>query len=282
MATVKLYVLSSGLLWAEKGFLFNFGTQEDTGEKYEPESVAGISCQYFIDHSDAKILFDLGWNMEDFSKLKGFPQRENEDGKEIEQAPDENPKSQLEKIGVSIDEIDYVVISHLMAEHAGWLPLFREKKARIIVQKKELEYAYANKDRSRFAPEPFHSWMYWSRHFDHPDLNYELVEGDRELVDGVQIMHTPGHTPGYQIMKVRLQKSGPIVLSACETWHNYYGVGVNAVAPGIPHCFSYSYGDELRNFRKIKQIVGEEKGQIFFGHDYKQFQTLKKVPEYYD
>jgi len=278
MAKAKLYVLSNGTIWNERCFLSHFGTQEDTGMFCTSKSYPISSSSYFIDHPGAKIVFDLGWKTEDFAKLKGFPFCKNEEGLTYKQSPDENPKSQLEKIGVSIEDIDYVVISHLMIEHAAWLSLFRGKKARIIVQKKEFEYAYVNGDRSEFAPEPFHSWMYWKEHFDHPDLNYELIESDRLLAEDVQIIHTPG----YQMMKVRLQESGTIVLSSCETRNMYYGIGINANAPGIPHAFSHSFSEELRSFRQIIQIAKEEKGQIFFGHDIGQFQTLKKAPEYYN
>lgn len=281
MEKAKLYVLSNGHMWVERGFLYHFGSQKDTGKAYEPGSFCISNCSYFIDHPAAKIILDLGFKTQDFDKLKGFPMRRNEEGLTYKQSPDENPKSQLEKIGVSIDDLDYVVISHLMLEHDAWLPLFKGKKARIIVQRKELEYAYANGN-WKAAPEPFHSWMYWKEHFDHPDLNYELIEGDRLLAKDVQIISTPGHTPGYQMMKVGLEKSGTIILSPCEHRDMYYGIGVNALSPGIPHAFTYSLADELRNFRKILQTVKEENGQIFFGHDYEQFKTLKKIPQYYD
>ena len=214
---MKLYVLSSGYMSGERGFLLHFGTSKDEGKEYTPEAIRSQVSQYYIDHPEAKILFDAGWKLAEFSGEHahgGFPQRRDPDGLFLKQEPDENPIAQLDKIGVKIDDIDYVVISHLMGEHAGWLPIFAGKKAQVVIQRKELEYAQSiGGDTPRKAREDaleqFHSWMYFRGDFDVPGLNYKLIEGNMELVE-------------------------------------------------------------------------KEKGQIFCGHDYEQWMTLKHVPEYYE
>jgi len=223
---------------------------------------------------------NLGYTPEDYLPRVGFPLRANEDGIRFKQEKDENPKAQLEKIGISLDDIDYVILSHLHLEHIGYLPLFDGKKAKIIVQRKELEYAYSNINRKN-ALEPFQSWMYYRQHFDRSGLDYMIIEGDYALVNGVEILFTPGHTPGYQMVRVDLKKEGTIILSPCEIELMYFGIGINAEAPGIPHAFSYSLADELRSFRKIANLARKENGRIFFGHDQAQFNKLKKIPEFY-
>jgi len=284
MKNSKLYVLSCGSMWVERGFITHFGTYLDTGKPYEAGPLMLANTQYFIDHPQGKILVDLGFTPEDWSPLVGFPHRASQPGivdSHFKQEKDQNPKAQLEKIGVTLDEIDYVIISHLMLEHTGYLPLFDGKKAKIVVQRKEFEYAYANSN-LKFAPEPFHSWMYYRKHFDRPGLNYMFIEGDYTLVKGVEIIFTPGHTPGYQMVRVDLEKEGTILLSLCELELMYFGIGVNAQAPGIPHAISYSLGDELKNFRKIAALAQKQKGRIFFGHDQAQFNALRKIPEFYE
>ncbi len=138
---MKLYVLSSGELYVEKGFFWHFGTLEDTGKDYEPEMRILHSTQYFIDAPGAKIVFELGYRDEDFQKVVGFPHRMGPDGRYHKQEAEENPLAQLALIGVEAKDIDYVVISHLMSEHAGYLSHFADTKAKIIVQQKEYEYA---------------------------------------------------------------------------------------------------------------------------------------------
>jgi len=280
MENSKLYVLSCGSLWIERGFITHFGTYIDRGKPYTPSSFQASVTQYFIDHPQAKIVVDLGYTPEDYLPRVGFPLRANEDGIRFKQEKDENPKAQLEKIGISLDDIDYVILSHLHLEHIGYLPLFDGKKAKIIVQRKELEYAYSNINRKN-ALEPFQSWMYYRQHFDRSGLDYMIIEGDYALVNGVEILFTPGHTPGYQMVRVDLKKEGTIILSPCEIELMYFGIGINAEAPGIPHAFSYSLADELRSFRKIANLARKENGRIFFGHDQAQFNKLKKIPEFY-
>lgn len=282
---MKLYTLNGGRLWTEHAFHWHFGTEADTGKDH----VAGPFCvqnaQYYIEHPEAKIIFELGYKIEDFKDFTGFPHRKGPEGLFMKQEPDENPVAQLEKIGVKVDDIDYVVLSHLMSEHAGWLPTFAGKKAQIVVQHKEYEYARkigTPNPTEEPALEQFHSWMYRRKHYEVPGLNFKFIEGDQELVKDIMILHVPGHTPGYQVMLVRLPKTGTVILSGCEHSGNYYDIPINGNAPGIPHTFTWFAADELRSFRRIREIVEKEKGQIFYGHDREQFKTLKHPPEYYE
>jgi len=283
---MKLYVLDGGTLWTEMGFLSHFGTESGTGKEYQPGAYKTSSCQYYIDHPKAKILIDAGFNLANFP-TEGFPLRSGPEGVAATQRSDQNTIDQLAKIGVTPEEIDFVVISHLMSDHAGYLPRFAGTKAKIIVQEAEREYA----DRLGVPPNPdyepaveqFHSWMYFRNQFEVPGLDFMEIKGDLDLVGrDVEILSLPGHTPGFQNVMVRLSRTGPVFLSACETRAMYYGIPINGYAPGIPHSFTWSASGELHSFKKVRKLVEDEEGQIFFGHDYEQFSTLKRAPECYE
>ena len=114
-------------------------------------------------------------------------------------------------------------------------------------------------------------------------LNHIYITGDHELVGkDVEILSLPGHTPGFQNVMVRLPKTGPVFLSACETRGMYHEIPVNGYAPGIPHAFTWSAAGELHSFKRVRDLVEKEEGQIFYGHDQEQFLTLRAAPEYYD
>jgi len=49
-------------------------------------------------------------------------------------------------------------------------------------------------------------------HF-HRNTHYKLIEGDYEVVEGVQVLFTPGHTPGHQSILIKTEKPGPILLT---------------------------------------------------------------------
>lgn len=283
---MKLYVLNGGRLWTERGFLSHFGTLDDTGKEYAPGSYEVRCSSYFIDHPQAKIVFDLGYKIEDFEQFAGFPHRRSPEGVHFAQGPDENPIAQLAKAGVGVEDIDYVVISHLMSEHAGWLPEFAGHKAKIVVQQKEYEYAsrigVPRQPGAEPAIEQFHSWMYVRKLFELPGLNYQFIDGDFDLVGReVQILHLPGHTPGFQNLVVRLPNTGTVFLSACEVSGMYNDIPVNGDGPGIPHAFTWSAASELHAFKRVKDLVAGEQGQIFYAHDNEQYLTLKHTPEFY-
>lgn len=283
---MKMYILNGGRLWTEWGFHWHFGSNEETGKPYEARPYCVQSSQYHIDHPEAKIIFELGYKIEDFQDFGGFPHRKGPEGVWMKQEPDENPVAQLAKIGVKVDDIDYVVLSHLMSEHCGWLPEFAGKKAQIVVQKKEYDYAHRlgipTPPGQEPAVEQFHTWMYRRKLFDIPGLNYKLIDGDYELVKDVVLLYTPGHTPGYQMMLVRLPNTGTVIIAGCEHKGDFYGIPINATEPGIPHSFTWFAAKELESFKRIRELAVKEKAKIFCGHDREQYETLKHAPDYYD
>ena len=65
---------------------------------YNPEPFQIRNLQFFIDHPDAKVVVDLGFSGEMWANFPGFPERTGPEGVHFKQAPDQNPKAQLEKI----------------------------------------------------------------------------------------------------------------------------------------------------------------------------------------
>jgi glyoxylase-like metal-dependent hydrolase (beta-lactamase superfamily II) len=110
---------------------------------------------------------------------------------------------ELRQAGCQPGEVGTVVLSHLHLDHIGWAvtldggeprPTFPQ--ARHLVQRADWEAFGARRDEDRAA-------------FDQAvrplaDLGaLELVSGDQPLGDGLDLLHTPGHTPGSQSLLVR-------------------------------------------------------------------------------
>ena len=81
-----------------------------------------------------------------------------------------------------------IVNSHLHFDHCGQNRAFPDVP--IYVQQAELDLALR----------AGHTVVEW---VDFPSARYEPVDGDREIVDGVSVLGTPGHTPGHQSVTVR-------------------------------------------------------------------------------
>src|SRR5487761_496083 len=85
-------------------------------------------------------------------------------------------------------DIDLVINTHLHFDHCGQNAVF--KHAPCYVQRAELDRA------RREAPE-LHDW------FDFTGARFELLDGDTEILPGLRVIATPGHTPGHQCVVVR-------------------------------------------------------------------------------
>lgn len=140
---------------------------------------------YLITDGSENILLDTGA----FVPKSGYVPAGQPNGPYI-QTKEQRLDNALRAHGVACDEIHTVVLSHLHWDHAGSCRFF--PNAKFIVQKCEYEYA--------LHPIKIHQFPYRREEFE--DLNFEFVDGDVPLRKGLQLILTPGHTPGSQTLLV--------------------------------------------------------------------------------
>jgi glyoxylase-like metal-dependent hydrolase (beta-lactamase superfamily II) len=80
-------------------------------------------------------------------------------------------------------DVAFVVNTHLHFDHCGQNAVFRH--APFYVQRAEL-------DRARREAKFLSDW------FDFAGARFELLDGDAEVLPGVRVLATPGHTVGHQ------------------------------------------------------------------------------------
>jgi N-acyl homoserine lactone hydrolase len=85
-------------------------------------------------------------------------------------------------------EVRAIVNSHLHFDHCGQNRAF--PGVPIHVQQAELDLALREG----------HTVVEW---VDFPEARYEAVEGDREILPGISVIATPGHTQGHQSVTIR-------------------------------------------------------------------------------
>ncbi len=98
-------------------------------------------------------------------------------------------------MGWTPEDVDIVINTHLHFDHCCCNYMF--KNADIYVQRLELETAY--------TPPPGVRHLYQTRCFDKkavPYLQWKLVEGEAEILPGIIVFPTPGHTYGHQSVLV--------------------------------------------------------------------------------
>lgn len=133
----------------------------------------------------------------------------------------------LEAAGHSIDEITHVVITHAHPDHIWGIrddfdePLFPE--AEYIIG--EAEYSYWSQDglADRVAPEMQQFVAGAVNSFAADGLEWTMASEGHEVVSGVSLVSTPGHTPGH--MSVRLDSGDKSLLALGDAmshaWTNF-------------------------------------------------------------
>ncbi len=177
-----------------------------------------------------------------------------------------NVIEQLAALGLRPEDIDTVLCTHFDVDHAGYHDAFFN--AEFIVQR--THYDLARGGHPRFA----HAQAHW----DHPSLRYRLLEGDSEVLPGLTLIETSGHVTGHQSVLVRLPRTGPVLLAIDAVMMEHLFTPDRKAWPHDEN------EDQLRaSTRKLIEIAQHEKvSLVVFGHDGRQWQTLKKSPEFYD
>ncbi len=165
-----------------------------------------------------------------------------------DQTPDQTMESQLRRFDAMPEEINLVVLTHLHLDHAGGNSHF--PWAGFIVQKSELEYA--------LNPLPVHKGGY---DMDFSAPAFELLTGDAEIVPGIRVVLTPGHSPGSQAVLVDTE-AGLYIIAGDSITH-YVNMDV---AAGDSFCPNAIYVD-LRDFYRSLDRLRDLGGVILPGHD---------------
>lgn len=171
--------------------------------------------------------------------------------------------AQLAQIGIGFEDISTVILSHLHADHTGHLK--RLTHARVVIQNAEHDYTFDD-------PLPM---AVFSSDFRLPALQWEVIEGDAEILPGVTALYTPGHTPGHMSLRVTLPETGTVILTADvgDLAENF----ANEVLPGS----STDDGQALASIRRINALAAETEALVLMTHDPEQPRHIRLAPEFY-
>jgi len=245
-----LYALQNGFLGAPRSLLFY-------GEFSDARTQIPITC-YVVRTSDALVLFDTGVSPR---AVPGLMRNDS-----YARFTDEDLLvHRLDSIGLTTNDIDLVVLSHLHYDHAGGAEFFT--KSELVTQKDEYSYAY--------NPASFFASFYYRKNFDLPNHRWRLLDGDTELVPGVTALRTDGHTPGHHSLLVQLPQTGPVILAGdCCYWQEHVD---HERVPGVV----WNPTQALHSIKKLKTIARLTGGVIFPSHDPQFWKTVRQAPDAY-
>ena len=190
---------------------------------------------WLVEGASKNVLIDTGCSADYLNSL-GFP------SKQVSTA-----EKELEKVGLTVDDIDMVIITHLHSDHAKDAEKF--KNAKFVVQKSELEFA-AN-------PHPIQAGWF----VELPRDRLEVVDGDKEVLEGIRVIHTPGHTSGGQSVLIETEKGTACLCGLCTILENLYPpeelrqTGVRAITPAIHTNAMQAYDSLIKIQELADQVV---------------------------
>jgi glyoxylase-like metal-dependent hydrolase (beta-lactamase superfamily II) len=265
-----IYGLRDGFFYLDGGSMFGVVPKVLWEKIYVPDEKNRIKMglnSLLVQTEQAVILIETGIGPGLNPKFSDFYSVERKPGLMAE----------MKILGFEPQHIDYVINTHLHFDHCGgntsqnkegkWIPVF--PKAQYIVQKGEWGYA----QNPSFRDKP----SYMSHNFipleEHGCLR--LVEGDTQIIEGVEVILASGHTAHHQCVKISTDDGVLFFLGDM--------VPMSAHA-GLSYIMSYDLYplETLENKKKYFEFAIAEDWVVAFVHDTQLFfgKIIKKDNKY--
>jgi glyoxylase-like metal-dependent hydrolase (beta-lactamase superfamily II) len=213
LGNVTLTALSDGMAWEDGGGLFGLVPKALWQGVMAPDEQNRLPFELrclLIETGQQRILVDTGCGDKISAEERMFRRPTGE----------RRLLSSLATVGLTVEDIDLVVNTHLHRNHCGGntiqvangaaIPTF--PRATYCVQRLELADAKYSNERTRST--------YRCENWDSVERAGQLyvLLGDARLSDEVRVMVTPGHTRAHQCVVVESQGSTAIYLGDLASW----------------------------------------------------------------
>ena len=175
-------------------------------------------------------------------------------------------QSQLEQLGLTPADIEFVSFSHQHGDHTGNGNLFAGSTW--IVDADERQYMFSDEGRQGQA---------FPGYAQLENAETRLIEGDADLDvfgDGsVLIVQTPGHTPGHTVLKLQLANAGTVLLTG-----DMYHLAETRERRLVPS-FNADRAQTLASMDKVGQRASETNSRLVRRHVPGGFYVLPRFPQ---
>jgi N-acyl homoserine lactone hydrolase len=253
VSAVRLYVFENGAIKGLDPKLFNF-TREELKE------VDFTNSSYLVVHPKGTLMFDAGAIEDSHFKGDGAPVTEGILTASKPLLP------QLASAGYKPSDVTFFAMSHYHSDHTANANAFAT--ATWIVQKAERDFMFTDKPQGIIQPGHYSALKTANtRILNDEDFD---VFGDGTVV----VKSAPGHTPGHQVLFVRLPKTGPVLLAG-----DLYHYPEELTTGRIP-TFEFNVEQSKASRAKIEAFIKAQRAQLWIEHDIATHAKLPKAPAY--
>lgn len=249
---VKLYALDGGTVEANMLEIFS----QDT--TYQGQSKTFADAFYIIEHPKGRMLWDAGLA----EGLVGQEPFTTPDGAFTVSRKD-SVVTQLKELNLTPQDFDFIALSHTHFDHSGSASKF--ENATWLVQ--ETEYNFITSEAQKKGD-------------NYPAIanltQVKILKGDYDVFgDGAVIIKSmPGHTPGHQVLFLKLEETGSVLLTG-----DLYHFQENRDTRGVPS-FNYDIEATLKSMDAFEVFAEQVNADVYIQHSPEDFNRLPKYPKY--
>ena len=249
----RIYVFENGFIRGLDTKLFNLAREEVKEADF-------VNTSYLIVHPQGTLQFDSGGIPDSLFKADGAPVTEGIQSSLKPLLP------QLASAGYRPADITYFALSHYHSDHTANANAFAGSTW--ITQKAERDFMFGEKPEGIIQPAHYSALKgAKTRILNNEELD---VFGDGT----VRLIPTPGHTPGHQVLLVRLPKRGPVLLAG-DLYH-YPEERTKGTTP----TFEFNADQSKASRAKVEALLKQTKAELWIEHDMATHATLPKAPAY--
>ncbi len=251
--TVTLHVLDGGTVIANKLEIFS-----EEGQLYQGQQKTFANAFYVVKHPKGILVWDTGLP----ENLVGMPEPFTDQGGYFTVSRKDSLVNQLQSIGLRLDDVDYLALSHTHFDHVGAAANFTN--ATWLVQKNEYDFITSD-DAKTQAPDSYNAVKNLKKVIK-LDGDYDVF-GDGKVV----IKYMPGHTIGHQVLFIDIGKERPILLTG-DLYH-FKENRDNKVAPS----FNYNIEQTKESMELFEEFAQKTNAHVIIQHSPEDFKKLQEL-----
>jgi N-acyl homoserine lactone hydrolase len=260
--SLRLYVLNCGKLKISDTSVYGFAPG-DLAAADMP-----VPC-FLVSHPKGTLMWDTGV-LPDKVLASGGSVTQGNPGSSAMATVTMPLKTQLAEIGYAPEGITYLALSHCHWDHTANANDFAGATWLVRQEERDAMFAQPPTFARCLTPETFGALKNGKTVILKRD-EYDVF-GDGSVI----VKSAPGHTPGHQVLFLKLRKTGPVLLSG-----DLYHYPEERAAHRVPKT-DFNRDQTAASRVAIEAFLKKTGAQLWIQHDLTANTKLKKAPDYYE